>query len=358
MLIRNQAAKQSPPAAVPPLSKEPLRKLLFICDNMWEERELLPELRAICETVFIDVHPWKLPAARTTDERLRVSEVLDALNAHRTTPFDAVVVYLNSSLLSEELIECIRRNWKCPMLGINLDDKTTYSDCDAFPGSARNYRRWAHAFDCNLSNSRSMVDLYRDEGFPCLYLPTGFHFDPRIHCAEPATSYDRLLSFVGSCKPERRLFIEELAKRGIAVELYGGGWKGAQFTNEGWRIYRGTQLNLGIGFNVPGDQITNLKNRDFECPGAGGCYITTYDWELAGLFHAGREILCYRNVDEFVELYCYYSRRPEACREIAQAGMARARREHTWEQRFRATFTELGFALQALPGAERPSTSS
>src|SRR4029450_9995183 len=101
--------------------------------------------------------------------------------------------------------------------------------------------------------------------------------------------------------------------------LFGQGWPKGQFANDGWQIYQESQLSLGIGYNLTGSQITNLKNRDFECPGAGGCYLTTFDWELAELFHVGREILCYRNVDEFVEMYSYYIRRPETCLAIARA---------------------------------------
>lgn len=344
MLLKS-ASGPHPTTPVGPLKlrQNSLRKLLFICDNMWERRELLPELQKICETSFIDVHARKRSAARVADERLPLAGIREELDLHRATEFDLVIVYLNSALLSPELLEYLRRSWSCPLLGMNLDDKTTFFDSDAFRSSARNYRRWARDFDCNLSNSRCMVDVYRDQGFPCVYIPTGFHFNRELHSAETTEPYQRLLAFVGSMKPEREELIGELARRGLHVELFGSGWQNAKFTDEGWRIYRTTQLNLGIGFNIPGGQFTNLKNRDFECPGAGGCYITTYDWELAELFHVGREILCYRNVEEFVELYSYYSRRPEACRKIAMAGAIRARKEHTWEQRFRQVFSELGF---------------
>ncbi len=279
-----------------------LHRLLFICDNMWERRELLPELQKLCETSFIDVHASKQPADRVTDERLPFTRIREQLDLHRATEFDLLIVYLNSALLSQELLEYLRRNWSCPFLGMNLDDKTTFSDSNAFQSSARNYRRWAGSFDCNLSNSRCMVDIYRDQGFPCIYLPTGFHFNRELHTPDTTEAYQRMLAFVGSMKPEREEFVEELTRRGIHVELFGSGWENAKFTDEGWQIYRTTQLNLGIGFNIPGGQFTNLKNRDFECPGAGGCYITTYDWELADLFHVGREILCYRNIEEFIEL--------------------------------------------------------
>lgn len=117
--------------------------------------------------------------------------------------------------------------------------------------------------------------------------------------------------------------------------------------DDGPEIYRTTQLNLGIGFNLPGDRFTNLKNRDFECPGAGGCYLTTFDWELADLFDVGREILCYRTFADLCEMLLHYGRRPGACLEIARAGFERARREHTWAHRFAEVFRQAGLAVRS-----------
>ena len=319
------------------------KEILFLCDNMWERRELLPELEKICTVTFLDAGKWKLPARRVADERLAIAQVLAVIGELRNRAFDVIFVYLNSALLSDELLALLRATWSCPIVGLNLDDKTTYASYGIMRSSADNYRRWAARFDCNLTNSCAMVDVYRAEGFPSLYLPTGFHYDPAKILGEPPPAFEHALTFVGSRKPERAQFIAELAARGIATKVFGNGWPGARFTNEGWQIYRASQLNLGIGYNLTGTQFTNLKNRDFECPGSGGCYLTTYDWELANLYEIGREILCYRNLDELVELYCHYIRDPEACRKIARAGFLRATREHTWERRFRRVLAELGF---------------
>jgi len=329
------------PAPPPPVPRPPLSNLLFLCDNMWERRELLPELQRICAVEFIDVGAWK-KILHSGAEILALPPLLAALDELQVRSFDAIVVYLNSALLSEELLDRLRR-WSCPLIGLNLDDKTTYAPYGVFARGGDNYRRFAGKFDVNLTNARAMLDVYRTDGFPALYLPTGFHHDP-TRPVVPLAEYRYQLSFVGSRKPERAQFIDALGRLGIPVKLFGGGWDDAEFTNEGWRVYRESQLNLGLGYNLPGEQFTNLKNRDFECPGAGGCYVTTYDWELAELFDVGKEILCYRNLDEFVEIYASYVRRPERCREIAAAGQARALREHTWEQRFRKVFAELGFA--------------
>lgn len=339
--------RERPRQNTPPVRKTTsVRRLLFVCANMWEQRELLPELRKLCEVDFLDVNPFRLASRFEREDRLDLPRLLPRIPDQR---YDATVVYLNSALLSAELLQAVRSRTDGPLLGLNLDDKTTYTTYSVFQKSAQDYRRWASSFDCNLTNSRALKDVYNDEGFPCLYLPTGFHYDPEIHHFDPGVSFEFEMSFVGSCKPERKLFIQELQRQGIPVKIFGGGWPGASFTNEGAAVFRKTQINLGIGYNLPGMQFTNLKNRDFECPGSGGCYLTTFDWELSELFEVGQEILCYRNIYDFIEVYSQYRRRPDRCREIARAGFLRSVSEHTWAHRFETVFRELGLQAKPLP---------
>jgi hypothetical protein len=330
----------------PAASRTLLRRLLFICENMWEERELLPELEKLCTVRFIGASTAHRKAARPADERIDVGAMIKLLEPFKQESFDLVLVYLHSPLLSDELLGTLRRTWKCPLAGMNLDDKTTYLPSDVYKSWAGNYRAWAGKFDFNLTNSAAMMDVYRAHGHQCVYLPTGFHYDPAIHRCDPPATFAHQLSFVGSWKPERAEFIGALRGCGIPIALYGGGWEGGQFTNEGWKVFRNSQMSLGISFNLPGTQFTNLKNRDFECPGAGGCYLTTYDWELANLLTPGKEILCYRNITDFAEQYSWYSRRPDVCRAIAAAGHLRCINEHTWAKRFETALGEVGFSFQ------------
>lgn len=324
-----------------------LRRILFLCDNMWEERELLPELQRLCEVDFIDVHPQVQGSPWGGGESLGWPQLKARLEPLRHQKYDACLVYLRATLLSEEFLETLRNWWQCPLIGLNLDCKSTYDDYRVFRADAVGYKRWAAKYDCNLTNARAWVDVYRADGSNCLYLPTGFHFDPVIHRTPSSEAREHLITFVGSWKPEREAVIAALRRQGVEVQVFGGGWGGQPFIRDAWRVFQKTQINLGIGYNMPDVRITNLKNRDFECPGSGGCYLTTYDWELADLFEIGREILCYRSLDDLMEIYSHYVRRPEDCARIAKAGYERCRRDHTWEQRFRVVFAQLGYGLSA-----------
>jgi hypothetical protein len=49
-------------------------------------------------------------------------------------------------------------------------------------------------------------------------------------------------------------------------------------------------------------------------------------------------------------MHAYYSKRPELCLQIAKAAHQRAHAEHTWEQRMRVIFLEMGFFIKPSPG--------
>src|SRR5262249_7775585 len=149
-----------------------------------------------------------------------------------------------------------------------------------------------------------------------------------------------------SKKPERVQIINALFKAGVPIKLWGSGWPNSGWVADPNQVFRETQINLGIGFASPSLTLTTLKGRDFECPGVGACYLTTYNWELAAHYELGKEILCYRSLEELIEMHGYYRKRPAECLRIAQAAWRRCTCDHTWEIRFRRIFQEAGFQLE------------
>ena len=322
----------------------PLRRILFISDTMWEDRELIPELEKICAVGTVNLRPILRDAAEGTAPRDVVVSALRNLVACQGAPEpDAILFYARASLLSEEAFDLLRHRWKCPLLGMNLDEKTEFLPYRVFSNGNDDYARWAARFDLNLTNVRAVMDWYGDRGLPVYYMPEGFH--PKFS-GPPATdpaNYRYDLSFVGSKRPERESLMRRLWALGLPVKPLGFGWPDSSAGAQPELVYRTSLMNLGIGFASPSLALTTLKTRDFECPGAGACYLTTWNWELALHYDIGREILCYRGEEELVELFSYYRRRPEECGRIAQAAWRRCLAEHTWEKRFRDLFRKLGW---------------
>jgi spore maturation protein CgeB len=122
----------------------------------------------------------------------------------------------------------------------------------------------------------------------------------------------------------------------MPVRIYGRGWgKKGEYAHSPAEVFSRSQINLGIGSMGFSEELTNVKARDFDvsCTG-GGVYLTTYNPDLAMAFEIGKEILCYRNREEAIEMAMYYLDRPDECRAIAKRARERCLREHQWSHRF------------------------
>ena len=313
-----------------PTPRQKIPRLLWlIADIQWERDELIPELQKICEVRVTDLGAMTVQS----DPRTAVSRLVES-EGKNLEP-DLILLYAREGLLSAGLFEYLRSK-TVPIWGLNLDDKTEFMPEESGAYNGRyGYSRWVKSFDLNLSSSRVMVDKYRSEGAPVTYFPEGFHHRPEYDENLPAAVHE--LTFIGAYREDRQALLQKLARYGLPTKVYGRGWPGAEAATQPWQIYRTSQINLGIGLASPA-HVTALKGRDFECPGARACYLTTYNWELAEHFDIGRELLCYRSPEELVEMLAYYLPRPKACAAIALAGYRRAQADHTWERRFRDLF--------------------
>jgi spore maturation protein CgeB len=346
--LRRQRNDTAPAAPDPPLGRvcapaRPLRSMLFIGNCMWEQNELFPELRRICALEVLDLRP-ALQAEAGRPRAETVARTLESfVREARGLEPDAILFYAGPALLSEAAFSVLRGRWQCPLLGMNLDDRVEFFPHASLPKGMAPYGHWIRKFDVNLTNAYAALEWYREGGAAVRYFPQGFGREAAWAEPPSGAEFDYRCSFVGSWKQERGELMEALSRAGVEVTLFGKGWPGGQWVEQPSRVYRRSQLNLGLGLALASGGVTTTKGRDFECPGVGACYLTTYNWELPRLYEIGREILCYRNFEELVEMHDYYVKRPEECLRIAQAAHRRCLAEHTWETRFRRLFRELGF---------------
>lgn len=345
-LVRAGNAPEAPARTKAPSvgSAGALRRVLLIADCLWEKEQLVPEIEKIAPVTVLDLSPGLAGLEETAERKRIVAGTIEKfIEANPSLIPDVVLFYARSSLLSDEAFAALRRRWRGLLLGMNLDDKVEFFRHGIFSAGNDRYGDWARHFDLNLTSSRTAAVWYRQAGLPCRYIAMGYHQSLDLAHPPAQATFDHRLSFVGGCKPEREPVIARLRAVGLPLILFGSGWPGAQRAASPAAVYRRSQMNLGIGWVTSSGNIANLKARDFECPGAGACYLTTYNWELAEHFDIGREILCYSSVDELIEMYFQYAPRPEECLRIAHAAHQRCAREHTWEARFRSVFRELGF---------------
>jgi len=336
-----------PPAVAPRLAAAgAVRSIALLADVMWERDQLVPELEKIAPVTLLDLGVALRAKKQNLPDHEAVAAAVEAFtSAQGGAVPDVALIYARGSLLSESVFEILRRRWRCPFFGMNLDDKVEFFPNGVYSHGNDNYQRWARQFDLNLTSSLTAEKWYRQAGLPCAYVAMGFHASSETADAPVSANFEHRISFVGSRKRERSELIEKLTGAGVPVSLFGSGWPGTRWAENINSIYRRSQINLGIGFATSTGGIVNLKARDFECPGAGACYLTSYNWELALHYEIGKEVLCYRSPEELLEMYYHYSQHPEQCLKIAQAAHRRCRAEHSWEQRFRRVFRENGFKL-------------
>ena len=314
-----------------------LNKFLIICDEMWERGELLPELNKLVKTQLLDIKTV-LNAEQIDMNKLDV----EIRRMSAGSKFSAVLLYLNSRWLSDDLFSMIRETNLGPLIGMNLDDKAEFFGFGPGQKNQYNYAQWVSRFDLNLSNCKSFREHYESHGGRFFYCPPGLHIPNGLEPPHKSI-FKRKIAFLGSAKQERVRLIKSLRQLRVHVDTFGKGWPKQKWIDDSRNIFRETQINLGLGFASGSETLTTLKARDFECPGIGACYLTTYNYELCEHWNLGKEILCYRSLEELVEIIAFYEKKPEVCLIIARAAFERAKKEHTWAHRFKKVFRTLDF---------------
>ncbi len=247
---------------------------------------------------------------------------------------DVIFMYVSGELVEPETLAALR-NFDVPMINLALNDKEHFVS-KIRSGRAFGSRDICRHFDLCWTSTQDALVKYLVEGARPIYLPEGAN--PEIHKpCDLEKTFD--VSFVGQCYGNRATVINELSRRGFAVEAYGYGWpRGPLAVEDMVKLYSKSRINLGFG-GVEGHRNTFcLKGRDFEIPMSGGLYLTEDHPELANAFRIGEEILTYKDMDDLTRKIRYYLQHPDKADAISRKGHERAIREHTWEARFGKIF--------------------
>jgi hypothetical protein len=274
--------------------------------------------------------------------RQRVCKLFEdyALKVSRERKVDWVFTYAGGLELLPDTIDRVREITGAPVVGMCLDDKQSWEGF-LIGGHLSGQLDIASRLDLAWTSARIACEWYMVEGGNPIFLPEGC--DPEDYCpGEQEQDID--ICFVGQAYGFRRPFIAKLRNLGLRIHAAGYGWPGGPVSDaELLALLRRSKIVLGLGGIGWSQHLKNTKGRDFDVPALGtAVYLTSFNPELADMFHIGREIVCFSSEDECVELAQCLLVDEKRRREIALAGRARCVLEHTWAHRFRQILDTLG----------------
>lgn len=203
-------------------------------------------------------------------------------------------------------------------------------------------------YDALFFKDPYVVDaLRRDTGLPIWYLPECFN--PKHHGPVELTACDHVrygcdIATAGNLHSNRIAVFRHLTD--YDVKIWGhasSGWMNTeairpmmqrQFVanEEKSKAFRAAKIVLN---NLQPGEIWGVNVRTFEACGAGAFQLVNARPGLANLFTDGQELVTFRDVVQLRERIDHYLARPEERWVIAEAGSARAHREHTYAHRLR-----------------------
>jgi spore maturation protein CgeB len=272
--------------------------------------------------------------------------------AHRQRPLDLFFSYFYSAYVDPAVIREIGRmgiptvNWYC---------NASYQ--------FELVSEIAPAYDFCLVPEKFRLDDYRRVGANPVYCQEAAN--PNVYRPlDVPVEFD--VTFVGQRYGNRPLFLKRLIERGVDARAWGPRWEeqarraaspldhelarragGALGDDELVAMYSRSRVSLGFSAvaQLPKDgaePIKQVRLRDFEAPMSGAFYLVERFDELAEFFEPGKEVVFFEDGDDLAEKAKYYLGHESERQNIRQAGMRRAREEHSWHRRFDRAFRQMG----------------
>lgn len=251
-----------------------------------------------------------------------------------------VIYFYSNIFITKKQIDILKKygkkivlQWSCPL----WDEKKSFPYKD---------------FDLITTAAIQLKQHFDNLGYPCFYLQQAF--DKRITQSYQAKEYIGDVVFIGNFSLGhyyRFEVLEFLLKNGIDLTIYGKGKdyipvhsmvydkiKAPLFGLEMYHTYRKYKIAIHIhttgketdGFNW--SQYAGAK-RLFEITGAGAMLLTSFQENVQDLFEIDREVITYQSPQELLEKINYYLSHQTESEKIAERGMQRTLKDHSFNNR-------------------------
>lgn len=177
-----------------------------------------------------------------------------------------------------------------------------------------------------------------------------YAYDPSIHHPVEMTEleqnhYGAMLTFVGRMEKKRSEWLEEIAKKGYDVKVWGTNWnklskdnflhnvctyEGVYMQNMA-KVFGASKISLGFLTHLSNEQHTA---RTFEIPASGGFLLAERTVEHKELFIEGQEADFFSDTEELLAKIDFYSKRLDIVEIIRQKGYEKVKKlSATYKQR-------------------------
>lgn len=205
---------------------------------------------------------------------------------------------------------------------------TVLSDPDVYPYNGAVY---ADKFDLFYTNSLySLENQYDKNKVNINLLPFAASTKHHYYMPEIPKTYDVVV--IGHARENRKRVIKKLSEFNLG--LYGDGWENGLGKVQGeahTKAINSGKIYLSFAETVAG--YNNVKVGLFEAIACNTFVITRYMEELDNYFKIGKEVVCYHNEDELVNLIKYYLSHEEEREQIREASYKKFLNEHTYHKR-------------------------
>ena len=261
-----------------------------------------------------------------------------------------LTIVLKGEVCGSEVWAGVKRHTDGPLVSWWVDDPFAY------PQSVRDFA----LFDRVFLFDRSYLPPLASAGIGhAAFLPCAG--DEQVYRPQALSASDRRrwatdVAFVGSYYPNRAALVRALAGS-VDVGVWGQHWNlpaaGRELDSKvcvvrgcgvgdkaAARIYAATAVGLNV--HHPQSRLGGLNMRTFELLAAGVAQLVDWIPGTDELLEPGREIVCYRSVDEAREMAIALLNDPRRRADVAQRGRERVLRDHTYVARMR-TLCEMAF---------------
>lgn len=257
-------------------------------------------------------------------------ELLETVDSFR--PDVMLTVHMEYEIWLETL-EIIRARGDVATISWSADDSWKYREVARYIGRA--YHAMTTTYDY-------VVPRYQADGIGNVLLTQWAVSSDWLNAPLPANECRYPVSFVGAAHGDRKSVVSKLHEHGIEVTCFGYGWPNGPVPAERIpEIMRKSVISLNFT-NSRGE--AQIKARTFEVPGAGGFLLTGYAQGIERFYQPGTEVAVFGDLGELVDKIRYYLSHTDERDEMARAGYARTRGDHTYEQRMADV---VAFALEA-----------